>query len=196
MNFIREDFLDDLSVCDQLIDLHKNSNKKSLGCSGSKGTVQPHIKKSTDVCFDPNGIVLGSIEADVLNKYFLNLQDILKRYIEEYKFSDEGNPFYITDDFNIQHYKPNEGFFAWHCERNSNQAPMVTRHLTWMTYLNDLTDEGGTEFYYQKLKVEPKKGKTVIFPSDWTHTHRGVVSKTQEKYIITGWFNYVDKKES
>ena len=59
-----------------------------------------------------------------------------------------------------------------------------------MTYLNNV-DNGGTEFLFQKLKIPAKKGLTLIWPSDFTHTHRGVVSKTQEKYIVTGWMNYV-----
>jgi hypothetical protein len=63
-----------------------------------------------------------------------------------------------------------------------------------MTYLNDVEDGGGTEFLNQKLVVHAKKGKTLIWPADWTHTHRGVVSPTQEKYIITGWLNYMDKQ--
>jgi len=63
--------------------------------------------------------------------------------------------------------------------------------LTFMTYLNTVIDRGGTEFYYQKLVHEAKTGKTLIWPVDWTHTHRGVVSPTQDKYIITGWFNLV-----
>jgi len=60
-----------------------------------------------------------------------------------------------------------------------------------MTYLNDVTDEGGTEFFHQKLKVSPEKGLTLIWPVDWTHLHRGVPSPTQEKYIITGWFSFI-----
>ena len=59
-----------------------------------------------------------------------------------------------------------------------------------MTYLNDVKN-GGTEFMYQKLKAPAKKGLTLIWPTDWTHTHRGVISKKQEKYIVTGWFSYV-----
>ena len=31
-----------------------------------------------------------------------------------------------------------------------------------MTYLNDIKDGGETEFYYQKLKVKPEKGLTLI----------------------------------
>jgi len=38
--------------------------------------------------------------------------------------------------------------------------------------------------------VQPRKGLTLIWPADWTHHHRGVVSPTQEKYIITGWFSF------
>ena len=59
-----------------------------------------------------------------------------------------------------------------------------------MTYLNDVPN-GGTEFLFQKLKVPAKKGLTLIWPTDFTHAHRGIISKTNEKYIITGWFNYV-----
>ena len=61
-----------------------------------------------------------------------------------------------------------------------------------MTYLNDVEDCGETKFKLQNLKVKAEKGKTVIWPADWTHTHCGVVAPTQEKYIVTGWFSFVD----
>ena len=35
-----------------------------------------------------------------------------------------------------------------------------------------------------------EKGLTLIWPTDFTHTHSGQISKTHEKYIITGWFNF------
>ena len=60
-----------------------------------------------------------------------------------------------------------------------------------MTYLNDVTEGGETEWYYQKLKIKPKKGLTVIWPADWTYQHRGIPSKTHHKYIITGWFSFI-----
>ena len=61
-----------------------------------------------------------------------------------------------------------------------------------MTYLNDVTDCGETEWYYQKLKIKPKKGLTVLWPTDWTYTHRGIASPSQLKYIITGWYSYTE----
>ena len=62
-----------------------------------------------------------------------------------------------------------------------------------MTYLNDVTDAGGTEFCHQNLIVQPKKGLTLIWPADWTFTHRGVPSPTQEKIITTGWSRAASK---
>ena len=61
---------------------------------------------------------------------------------------------------------------------------MATLHrvLAWMTYLNDVPD-GGTEFKYQDIIAPAKKGLTLIWPPDFTHTHRGVIAK-ETKYII------------
>ena len=63
------------------------------------------------------------------------------------------------------------------------------RVLVFQTFLNDI-DDGGTEFKYQKLTTPAKKGLTLIWPTDFTHTHSGQISDTHEKYIITGWFGY------
>ena len=51
--------------------------------------------------------------------------------------------------------------------------------------------QGETEFLHQKIKAKPRKGLTLIWPADWTHVHRGIVSASEEKYIITGWFDFV-----
>ena len=59
-----------------------------------------------------------------------------------------------------------------------------------MTYLNDVKD-GGTEFKFQKITTEAKKGLTLLWPSDFTHTHRGQITHNSEKYIVTGWLSYV-----
>ena len=75
--------------------------------------------------------------------------------------------------------------------------PGVTRHLVFMTYLNDISDEGETEWKHQGLKVKPEKGLTVIWPADWTYTHKGIPSHSETKYIATGWYNFfIEGEES
>ena len=86
----------------------------------------------------------------------------------------------------MQHYKPKGGYHRYHFERSADFKPISTRHLVFMTYLNTVTDKGGTEFYHQEMTTNAIEGNTVIWSSDWTHTHRGVPSPTQDKYIITG----------
>ena len=72
-------------------------------------------------------------------------------------------PVSVYEHFNIQYYRPNQGaFHAWHCERLGAEAPASWRHLVWMTYLNDVEEGGETEFLYQKMKVQPRKGLTLI----------------------------------
>ena len=57
--------------------------------------------------------------------------------------------------------------------------------------LNDVTDKGETEWFYQDKKIKPRKGLSAIWPVDFTHTHRGIPSPTQEKYIVTGWLDMI-----
>ena len=59
-----------------------------------------------------------------------------------------------------------------------------------MTYLNDVED-GGTEFKHQDITTPAEKGLTLIWPSGWTHVHRGQISNRKEKYIITGWYAFI-----
>jgi len=120
------------------------------------------------------------------------LQASLNEYIKEYHYCNEYNAFSITEGTNLQFYPIGGGYKIYHTERTSNTEPFTNRHLVFMTYLNDITDKGETEFYYQKIKVKPKKGLTLIWPSDWTFTHRGIPSPTQEKAIITGWYSYIN----
>jgi hypothetical protein len=60
--------------------------------------------------------------------------------------------------------------------------------LVFMVYLNDL-EYGGTEFMFQNHTEKAEAGKLLIWPTDWTYYHRGQISKTEAKYILTGWYS-------
>ena len=52
----------------------------------------------------------------------------------------------------------------------------------------ETVDEGGeTEFLNQEVKINPERGKLILFPPFWTHEHRGVTLKEGTKYIATTW---------
>jgi hypothetical protein len=177
-------------LCKEFIDKFEKSSISGPGVtSNHKGIdLSEGIKKSTDISFFIEDLSKLHIEEgwDVL-------LDILSKKLK-YNVDNYTDKFDILQDFvhfkpisfNMQKYKPGEGFYEWHAERTSviEQMPRV---LVWMIYLNDV-DDGGTEFKYQKHTETAEEGKLLIWPSDWPWTHRGQVSKTKTKYILTGWY--------
>jgi len=96
---------------------------------------------------------------------------------------------------NIQKYNQDEGgYFYYHSEiyphPNDAENNALHRKLLWMFYLNDVEAGGETEFYHQQLVTKPKQGSLVIAPAGFTHTHRGNMPKSNDKYIFTSWVLY------
>ena len=188
-NFIHEDYIADLEICDKLVKWF-HSNKKFHGSGkvgGADGTGVIDIKKkqSTDFTFD---LEKGVQKVQVIRDYVSELQVMLGRYLQLYAFADHVDPYKVIEPVNIQYYKPNEGFRAFHSERDMYRVK--DRFLVFQTYLNTVEDGGETEFFYQQYKCKAVKGKTLIWPVEWTHTHRGIVSPTEDKYILTGWYSF------
>lgn len=190
MNFIGQWIFEDTKVCDDLIYFFNHSSfakeRKSSGTVG-QAELQLDVKKSTDLSIIPEYFDIPEV-----NNYLKQLEIVCEKYKEKYEWCNRFSPWCIDEGFNVQHYKPTEGFYGWHTERENCTHRSASRHLVFMTYLNDVTDGGETEWYYQKLKIKPQKGLSVIWPADWTHVHKGVASPTQEKYIATGWYNYIE----
>lgn len=180
-NFIAGWYIDD-QLCDELIDYHTASNNKFLG-STYQG-VDNSVKESTDVLLEAGPLA---------NKYIKYLYKVTDLYVEKYSYCNAYGPWNIGEPIQIQHYKINQAFYGWHCERVNTHPILVARHLVFMTYLNTITDGGETEWFYQNIKIKPEKGLTLLWPPEWTFTHRGIPSPTQDKYVITGWYNMLEK---
>tara|TARA_A100000171_G_C2041662_1_gene100785 strand:+ start:58 stop:606 length:549 start_codon:yes stop_codon:yes gene_type:complete len=174
-NFIEEYKLDD-AMCDNFIKyFKKNKEYKKIGASGEKGTIDTTIKNCTETYFFNN-----SNDKNIIN-FFKKLSECLSFYVEKYNIKQK-----LLTQFcnNIQYYKPKQGYPALHYERGE---AFPARQLVYMLYCNTVTDKGGTEFPYQNITLSAVKGKLVIWPAEFTHPHRGIISNTQEKYIVTGW---------
>lgn len=97
---------------------------------------------------------------------------------------------YRLGPIQAQKYDAGKGNYNyWHCEVYP-QAPHnepLHRTLLFMYYLNDVAEGGETEFYYQQRAIKPKAGTMVIAPAYFTHTHRGCIPVSNDKYILTSW---------
>ena len=113
------------------------------------------------------------------------INDCAREYITEYP--NLGNGYHLSNRaLKIQKTPPHGGYHIWHHEHSYES---FSRILVWTAYLNDIPEgEGETEFLYQGLKVNPKKGRVCIFPAAYTHLHRGNPPYSCDKYIATGWF--------
>ena len=171
-------------ICDELIKYFENSRDKVPGKLGTEGRVNIKEKDSED-------LAVSSFNLEYpLEDYLQSLSVVIEHYKKQYpECSNKLNGWGIYHHYNIQRYMPGQGYHKWHCE-NAGDEWSIKRHLTFMTYLNDVTDSGETAWKYQNVKVKPEKGLTVIWPTDWTFTHKGYPSKTQTKYIATGWYNF------
>tara|TARA_R100001460_G_scaffold26242_4_gene52988 strand:- start:1879 stop:2472 length:594 start_codon:yes stop_codon:yes gene_type:complete len=173
-------------LCDSLIEYyHSKEDQHTDGISG--GGVDHKVRKNTDLVIYPENFV-------DLDRYLFFLQECLDKYKEKYEWCDNVNAYSIIEPIKIQHYAPTEGYYTMHMENSGHPDPFILRHLVFMTYLNTL-DNAGTEFYYQKLTTECKKGLTLIWPAGWTHVHRGVTNNVSDKYITTGWYSFVMPEE-
>lgn len=184
-NFIMGWYSDDNSYIDELMAIYNGDAKKSPGYYGSSENINIDIKHSIDCGFYPKSLEWL--------KYGKILDECTRLYNLKYPHA-VCSGYSVQEGFAIQHYPPMGGYKIWHCERESADMMNVTRHLVFMTYLNDVRDEGGTEFYYQGIKIRADKGLTLIWPADWMFTHKGVISNTEEKYIITGWLNLLKEQ--
>lgn len=202
MNFIhvRENAITHDTCCELIELFEKNKNLHEQGSVVRDGISEINFshKKSTEISIDqsfmrdPNwgfsiGKVLDSLheEIDVYKQKYSEYDEVGKSILG----LDSLDVWCNDDIFNFQKYDPDGAYYSWHCEVGGNQTS--NRVLAWMIYLNDVTDGGGTEFKFQNYTSEAKSGKMLIWPAYWTHMHRGIPSKTEQKYILTGWFSFL-----
>ena len=175
-------------ICDDAIKyFDEHSDRQIRGIILDKNddiVVDDSRKISMDIGFN---VLQDEEDSRLLSEYLMYLNLCIREYEHKYNRAGVIAEYNITEGINLQKYEPCEGYKNWHCERNGLKDQ--TRCLVFMTYLNDVED-GGTEFMYQKITAPAKKGLTIVWPSDWTHTHRGQISQTHKKYILTGWLNY------
>jgi len=172
----------DSKICDDIINYFNNSDKKKKGfvVVDGKQVQDLDYKCSTDISLDASD--------SLFDEYNKQLGSCIEKYMEKYIETKQDYAYYESsvEQYNIQRYLPKEGFKKWHCER----CQISSRCLVFMTYLNDVED-GGTYFKYQNILTKAKKGLTLIWPTDFTHTHKGQISNKETKYVLTGWFNFI-----
>ena len=116
-------------------------------------------------------------------KLFLAFNLALSEYLKHFFFpsnrvKDEG--------YEILKYNPGE-YFKLHIDDGANWQNH-RRTVSAIFFLNDNFGGGEIEFPRQQIKIKPKAGSIIIFPSNFAYPHQ-VLPPDGVRYVAVTWFN-------
>ena len=170
------------NLCEEIIDFFENNQQSQRKGRTSIG-LNLETKNRQDITLSPNQLNLP--ENKIYRKYFQSLFECYKDYNLQWPFLSGIVNHLDIGNFNIGKYEPGQHFQKIHCERSGLST--LHRLFAFMTYLNDVEKGGSTYFNHYDLDIKPKKGLTLLWPAEWTHSHKGNILESGVKYIITGW---------
>ena len=171
--------------CDEIIEYIENKKEELIkGRVGSSQEINPKKKETWEL----PGVQFSNQTS--IDKYVYEcLVKCTYKYMEKYPvITGNISQWNVENKYNLQKYDPGKAYWAPHCEQSSLFSGR--RLLVWMLYLNTISEGGGTRFNCYRKDIQAKQGRFVIWPAAWTHTHQGIVSNIQTKYIPTGWYSF------
>jgi hypothetical protein len=176
-----------LELCNDIINLFEHSDKLYDGVTASG--LNKYVKDTTDMILPNTGTIWNRINNTLANELKYNV----KKYIKTCKQTLTNDTFnlihankLIVSEMQIQKYNKNTGKYIYHHDYTCHWEEKKMREITFLWYLNDVTEGGETEILGQ-YNVNPEAGKLLLFPSSWTFPHCGKVPVSNDKYILTGW---------
>lgn len=145
-----------------------------------------HKDDETVFVMEPELLIRG--DNPVIVPFFEVFWEYYDQYTEQFSIIKDSQKHGILN-MRLQKTLPGQGYHVWHYEAMSREN--AARMMVFSLYLNDVAEGGETEFLYVKKRISPKAGRLMIWPPGFTHTHRGNPPLTEEKYILTGWLEYL-----
>jgi Rps23 Pro-64 3,4-dihydroxylase Tpa1-like proline 4-hydroxylase len=173
-------------LCSDMINLFSQEKNRYPG--STLGGVNLNVKDTTDFKITDAGPNWDKINKVLSKELTNNVTEYVKKCdnIVGPGYSTFGGCDLTSYEMQIQKYEKNVGKYIYHedglCDFNNRKI----RKITFLWYLNDVTEGGETEFL-SKYRITPEVGKLILFPANWTFPHKGKVPLSNDKYIITGW---------
>jgi hypothetical protein len=182
----------DSEYCEKCIKYYKNLEASGLGYTSGRKQLNQNLKrhKIDDTATTIHGEETVSLTGTQnLSSLFVEKfwKEVYPLYTDKYSVLDEADSNTIHY-IKIQKTKIGQGFHIWHQECATRESS--SRILNFQLFLNTVEEGGETEFLYYPKRIKAEQGKMVVYPSHFTHTHRGNAPISNDKYIITGWVEY------
>mgnify|MGYP001180300815 CR=1 FL=1 len=129
-------------------------------------------------------ILVNHHNQDLTNCAYQYLQSCIQHYI--WKYTQLSTQNIMSTHIKFQHTPTDGGYHEFHYEAMG--LDHSARVLVWMIYLNDEFEGGETEFINPPRRIQPTTGTVLIWPAGFTHTHKGNLVLSGDKYVLTGWY--------
>ena len=165
----------DSKVCDDLVKFFEDNKKHSF-----KEEKEWRSFQELDM----------SIFPDMQNDIIELLQPHIIKYKKDNNISDYVWPVdAVMENARFKKYLPNTNDrFELHAD--ATMPSTLTRFLAMFIYLTD-NDSGYTSFSTRDIRIQPKKGRLLMFPPNWCYPHAGEKVTDKPKYIIGTYCRYM-----
>jgi len=151
----------------------------------------PNTVKGAHTAYWRTCIELGTFDQTAVWPEF---KEIIKRYYHQYRDEHPGGVLNYSNTieapnmyrYDVDPEHPN--IFNFHADNWSMQT--ATRQISIIAYLNDVDEGGETFFEALDLRVQPKRGRLLLFPSFFNYIHKGEAPISGPKYIVVSWCCY------
>jgi len=187
-HFIGSWNIDKINI-DKIIEYFDLSHESHKIGKIENGTIDKTKKDSIELFIKPREI--DEKKLDFFFNYLKEIKNCYNDYISEWGYLDNNSQKIYMGSIKIEKFLMSGHHKEYHCDRNN----IHTSHksLSWTTFLNNVEkDEGMMTFKYLNQSFQPKKGLTLMWPSDWTHAYNHDVMKTQDKFIIKGNIQFTE----
>ena len=173
-------------LCSEFVKWFDEVSEQGLTMSAMQDSRSPGILRKDEVIHIPRGLPVQCFPEGLCKSLWKNISECLTIYRNEYNLTDMD---LTSDGFNANRAQPSGGYHLWHHEWH---AHVPYRILVWMLILETPKSGGETEFLHQSLRIEPIAKQLTIWPTAFTHKHRGNPPLEGHKTYITGWFESFD----
>lgn len=177
--------------CQYLIDYFENMKRLNLVYNRQElNDGVAHSKKDETIFMLQHDTVHTHYKNPIFDSFLDKFWNCYNQYVQEYSILDSTER-YGMNSIRLQKTEPGGGYHTWHFEAAG--ADVSNRLIAWILYLNNVEHGGETEFLYQKRRIGSKQGRLILWPTTFTHTHRGNPPLSGDKYILTGWLEFLGK---
>ncbi len=187
-----------IDFCEGLISHFEYMNSMGKGVT-RKVENCPRLEKNDSACnLSPENLMnvwQANDYIEEINNINISYQNFIKIYLQSC-YNIYNDKYYTLETLSrhdlihikLQKTSPGEGYHIWHTEYDKS-CPY--RILAVIVYLNDVEEGGETEFLFQHKRIKPKAGTALIFPAYFTHPHRGNPPLSNNKYILSSWYEFI-----